>query len=213
MATDPAHDITAHPLYVIGISGGVGAGKSTLVEALKRHLANSTVLHFDLYERMTEASMDRLSEWMEAGSDPQSVSAPGLAEELGRLKMSGPPGSQARNEYLLFETPLGRRHTQSGQHIDLLVWLETPLDIALARKLRQLVTDRSLETTRAAGPAGWLVGYLDNYLSFVARLMRIQAASVAAQADLVLDGELPVGRLVQLVDQWLKARAATPGRT
>jgi hypothetical protein len=65
-----------------------------------------------------------------------------------------------------------------------------PLEVALARKVRELVggflgqrrPEQHLEFL------AWLQQYLENYLTTVRDVLRIQQERVAARADIVLDG-------------------------
>jgi uridine kinase len=119
--------------------------------------------------------------------------------------VSGAP--MAAGRYILFETQFGRRHAASGRNIDFLVWLDVPLDIALARKIRQFT--QSLGAARPdeiASFVPWLGEYLQNYMSFVGDLLRIQTETVAGKADLVVDGRLDPEVLAAQVTQEIRAR-------
>jgi uridine kinase len=135
---------------------------------------------------------------MRQGADPGQIVVPGLAEDLEALKRGEPvtdPVTRARIEasrFILFETQFGRWHPASGGPIDFLIWLDTPLDIALARKVRQFAGRQAGTRNRADASefVAWLHTYLDNYLSVVADLLRLQRETVASGADLVIDGTL-----------------------
>jgi energy-coupling factor transporter ATP-binding protein EcfA2 len=180
---------------VIAIAGPVGAGKSTLVRGLAGAMDDTTVIHFDHYERMTEQPIEEVRRWMEAGADLNRMPVPGLADALGALKEGHPvrdPLSGARVPAagrILFETQFGRQHADTGRHIDFLIWIETPLDLALARKVRQFasgIDPRNAGEVAGFGP--WLEGYLDNYVNVVGSLLRMQRDTVGADADCVVDG-------------------------
>ncbi len=188
---------------VIAIAGAVGAGKSTLVRALAGRLADSTVIQFDHYERMTEQPIAEVRRWIREGADIDKLPVPGLGEALQALKLGravADPMTRAEirpAKYILFETQFGRRHAATGRHVDFLAWIDTPLDIALARKVRQFA--REFDPRDPAGFAPWLSGYLDNYVEVVGGLLRMQRDIVAAGADLVVDGNAdPVGQASEL---------------
>jgi uridine kinase len=193
---------------VIAVAGPVGAGKSTLASALAERLGDACLVRFDDYEQATRRPVDEVAQWMRTGADVDRIDIPLLGEHLAELKAgraitapsTGRTVEPRRN--IVFETQFGRRHAASGRHIDFLIWLDTPLDIALARKLRQLVAsvDRGRDG-EAAGFANWLETYLGNYVEVVGALLRMQRDVVAAGADLVLDG--------QLMPQALAERAAS----
>lgn len=194
---------------VIAIAGPVGGGKSTLVRGLAGHLEDASAVYFDHYERITEQPIEAIGEWMREGADLDRIVVPGLGEDLQSLKegrtvadpLTREPVSARR--FILFETQFGRRHTASGQHVDFLVWLDIPLDIALARKVRQFAGEAAA-THEGANPGrfvAWLQTYLDNYVAVVGGLLRLQRDTVATDADLVLDGTLAPEVLRQQAEQ------------
>ncbi|MEO8202769.1 MAG: uridine kinase [Betaproteobacteria bacterium] len=200
-------------VQVVGIAGPVGAGKSTLVRALAAALGDTTTLQFDHFERMTERPIEEVMRWMRDGADLDQVPVPGLADALEALKAgraATDPLTRAQLQpaaCVLFETQFGRRHTASGREIDFLVWIDVPLDVALARKVRQLLrvaTAGDAQGARAFLP--WLEGYLDNYLGVVGELLRVQRETVAAGADLIVDGQAAPQEMALRVAQALVAR-------
>jgi uridine kinase len=76
----------ARASYVIAIAGPVGAGKTTLAQAVAHELSDATILQFDHYERVTEQSIEQVRDWMEGGADLDAIAIPGLAEALQALK-------------------------------------------------------------------------------------------------------------------------------
>jgi uridine kinase len=178
---------------VVGVAGPAGAGKTTLVNALAAALPQATPIYIDRYQRITEQPLRDIVRWAERGADFDALDIPRLADDLARLK-AGPA------KYVLFETHFGRAHRASGRHIDFLVWLDTPLDVALARNvmdelapLLPLAESGSLREG-IAGVQRNLARYLDD----VRRLRVLQRERVAAGADLVLDG---MAQLDVMVDE------------
>ncbi|MDP3512816.1 MAG: hypothetical protein Q8S20_08700 [Sulfuritalea sp.] len=199
--------------YVIAIAGPVGAGKTTLAQAVARALTDAAILQFDHYERITEQSIEQVRDWMQGGADLDAIAIPGLAEALQALKagravtdpMTG--ATIPSRKYILFETQFGRRHAATGRYIDLMIWVDTPLDVALARKVRQFAAALEGSDPAAARSFGtWLHGYLGNYLDVVAGLLRIQKESVGAGADVVVDGGREVSALQQEVADLVRER-------
>ena len=198
-------------LPVVAIASGVGGGKSTLARELARALGEAHVLDFDDFEPFTARPLAETCAWMRDGADPARLRVPGLEDALRALKA----GQAARNPataaelrargHVIFEAPFGRWHPDSGRHIDLLVWIDTPLDIALARKLRQL-------SSAFPGPEAafrpWLREYLAAYLEGVEALLRLQHEKVRPGADLVLDGRADPGALARQVARRLAADGA-----
>lgn len=172
---------------VVGVAGAPGSGKSTLVAGLARSLPGAAALHMDDYENMTRLPIEAVASWYRDGADIDTFAFPGLEAELRRLKDAG--------GIVLFETQFGRAHRATGRHIDLLVWVDTPLDVALARSVRAILA-REVREADAAARLRWLQGYVENYLGTVRELLEMQKARVAADADLVIDGRTPAAEMV-----------------
>jgi hypothetical protein len=95
-------------------------------------------------------------------------------------------------QFLFFETHFGRAHKDTGRYIDLMLWLDTPPDVALARNLLALLEPMapggSIQPT--AERIGATRRYLSSYLSDVRRLAAFQRDRLLPEADRVLDGNL-----------------------
>ncbi len=178
--------------YVVAIAGPPGAGKSTLAHALAQTLGDAGVLEFDCYERATARSLEDLAQWLREGADFNALAAPGLREDLEQLKTSASP------KYLLFEMPLGREHTPTAHLIDLLIWIDLPLDVALARKLRQILHSPQ------GNALPWLHGYLEGYLTVVREVLVVQHDRVRPGADLFVDGSGDFQQTAAIIQQRLR---------
>ena len=187
---------------VIAVAAPVGGGKSTLVRGLAGRLPAASAIFLDKYERFTQQPVEQMRRWLRDGANPDMLAIPGLAEDLAALKSGLPVADPLTGStitpgrYLVLETQFGRRHAATGRHIDFLVWIDTPLDIALARKLRQVAAGID---GRDAAFVPWLRGYLESYLDLVGESLRVQRDTVRAQADLIVDGmQLPDAVLAQV---------------
>lgn len=173
--------------YVVAVSGPTGSGKSSLVQGLAHELGDACVLYMDDYERMTREPPEQVRRWAERGANFDELDIPLLAEHLARLKAGEAVRGIVPSRYIVFETQFGRGHRPTGALIDLLVWIDVPLEIALARKVKSFAA----QAQRDAQPRerlAWLEGYLANYLALVRELLLLQAERVRPHADLVLDG-------------------------
>lgn len=189
--------------HVIAIAGPPGSGKSTLAHALAQMLGSAGILEFDRYEQATARSPQDLGRWLREGADFNALAALGLRSDLERLK-----GEPSARRYLLFEMPLGREHAETAPLIDFLIWIDLPLDVALARKLREL-TDRALHSPAPdehGRALAWLNGYLDSYLAVVREVLVVQHNRVRPGADLIVDGLADFPSLVEQTAQFLQQR-------
>jgi uridine kinase len=189
--------------YVVAVAGPTGGGKTSLVQGLVGQLRDACAIHMDDYERMTREPIADVARWAERGADFDELAVPLLGEHLRRLKggeaVVQPGGSTvAPRKYIVLETQFGRAHRATGPLIDLLVWIDVPLEVALARKLKAFSAEALRdEAAGARARLEWLDGYLASYLSLVRRLLVIQAARVRPQADVIVDGSAEAGTLVR----------------
>jgi uridine kinase len=182
---------------IVAVAGPIGAGKTTLVHALAQALDGASTVHFDHYEIATRKSPAELARWLAAGADFSELRAPGLRAALQALKrgesvvdpVTGKtifPGKR-----LILEMPLGRTHAETSDLIDLVIWLDTPLDVALARKLQAFIALALAEKNEDPVEfLRWLDAYLGQYLEQVRDILKIQEHKVAASADIALNGML-----------------------
>ena len=176
-------------VHVIAIAGPPGSGKTALMAALARLIGDTAVLFLDGFETPdTHLSAAELERWLAAGARYDDFIIPGLVEALtaikaGRAAVEPASGRQVDPAPLvLFEMPFGRAYGPTAGQIDFLVWLDTPLDVALARNVLAFERDPSER------PRAWLAGYLTEYLAVTRAVLAAQRQVVVPGADLVLDG-------------------------
>jgi hypothetical protein len=115
--------------FVAGLSGVPGSGKTTLMRLLLRHYPEAQAVYYDRFHPgMTET---QIRDWFGRAGDPNEFALSDLIGELTRQTQIQ-PGHQPR-PLVLFETAFGRAHRATGAFIDFLIWIDTPLDIALSR--------------------------------------------------------------------------------
>jgi uridine kinase len=182
--------------YVIGICGPAGGGKSSLVRALQYEMPEASAVYIDDYQRITSQPMSKITQWRKRGADLNEFTVPLVADHLLRLK-SGEPVVDPLTlreikpaKHIFFETHFGRAHSETGQHIDYLVWIDVPADIALARNVRDLLQPMLPGGTLSPDQQrlGALDAYLVNYSKEIRQLRTLQAEQVSPGADNIVDG-------------------------
>jgi uridine kinase len=189
--------------HVIAVASIIGGGKTSFVKAIAERLKDATTIHYDHYERATEESVDNLIQWMRNGADFNDFVIPKLPEDLEKLKLGESvidPLTDIEirsNKYIIFEMPLGKEHRLTEAYIDLLIWIEIPFDIALARKIKEFADGFLTEHVNYKGCITWLNRYLDNYLGIVRDVLQIQKEKVSVNADIIIDGQGDIETMVQ----------------
>jgi len=195
--------------YVVAVAAPIGGGKTSLVEAIANKLKDATTIHYDHYEKATQEPVHNLVQWMKNGANFNYFIAPKLSNDLNKLKRGESvidPLTKmevASRKYIIFEMPLGKEHEDTKGYIDLLIWIEIPLDIALARKVKEF-TGMFLTKHKQEGYKDcvvWLNKYIDNYLNVVRDVLQIQKKKVRANADIIIDGQLDFETMVQNATQ------------
>ena len=151
---------------ILSISGVPGAGKSTVAHLLA-HQIGATVVAWDDFETMTHRDPDQIAEWIARGAPFDEIEAPGLVDRLQRTEGT-----------VIFDGLLGPAWTPVAPLISHAIWLDCPLDIALSRKVAQML--------REVGP-DWVVGYLNEYSHIVAPALRIQMTKVPGLCSFKID--------------------------
>ena len=191
--------------YVIAVAAPIGGGKTSLVNAIADGLQDAAIVRFDHYETLTEQPVDHLIQWMEHGANANDFRFPGLRRDLEKLKRGESVVDPMTNEivpskkYIIFEMPIGKEHKETAECVDLLLWVEIPLDMALARKLREF-TDAFLkryDQVKQKDFVIWLDAYLENYLKAVGNVLRIQKERVSVKADIIVDGTRDLETMTQ----------------
>lgn len=158
---------------IISIAAVSGGGKTTVTNCLNEILPNSKPFYFDDYNF---EGPDDIVDWVERGADCNEWKLEPLIFDINAILLSQDV------EYILLDYPFSRLHNEL-KHIDLTVFIDTPLDIAMARRIIRDYKDTESEH---------IVSDLNHYLSRGRRAYQNMLNTVKPNSDLILDGTLPV---------------------
>lgn len=169
-------------MKIISIAAVTAGGKTTVVNKLKEKLDNVCTLYFDDYT--FEGEVDDFYQWVLDGADYNVWNLTPLEEDIIKIKDSG------KYEYLILDYPFAYCNEQIKKYIDKAIFIDTPLDIALARRILRDMSKASGDEIRID---------LEFYMKY-ARIAFVQMQKdVLPSSDYVVDGTLSVDELVEKI--------------
>jgi len=175
----------------IAISAFSGGGKTALTRALLPLLPDARALHFDDIPGYLLPDNLSYCEWSEAGADYSLWNLTALEDGLRGLRAEKPA-------FILIDYPFGRAHPVIAPYLDYALWIDTPLDMALARGILRDYLRRDPTRRAIENPMAQLEQSLDFYLARHRQTSLVHEATVRPACDFVLDGSLPVEQLAVL---------------
>lgn len=160
-------------MKTIAVAAVTAGGKTTLINALKERLPGVRSLHFDDYT--FEGEVEDFHRWVLDGADYNVWNLAPLEKDILHLRESGECG------ILLLDYPFAYLNDRIAHFIDRAVFIDTPLDIAVARRVLRDMKNASADEIRAD---------MAHYLSH-ARIAYLQMLrDVLPSSDDVIDGAL-----------------------
>ena len=176
--------------FVICLSAMSGGGKTTLTNCLKEHLPRALSLHFDDYKYPREP--EDVGAWARSGCPPEAWDLTPLEEDIKKALSCG------QHDYVLLDCFFGRNPEYPiARYIDLAIWIDSPADIALARRILRDFQQASAQD---------ILSELERYLSF-SRPCFIQRTDDRKNYDLTVDGSLSPEEIARLLIPQILARA------
>ena len=126
----------------------------------------------------TNVYPDDYYEWSQRGADIAEFDCPGMRAAVDEQISTG------MAKQIILDYPLGRRHTRFVDIIDLAVFIDTPLDVAMARRI---LRDFPAEAEDASDSLRRIRSDLTHYLA-KARYPYLDTYSDRDASDLILDG-------------------------
>jgi uridine kinase len=189
---------------VVCICGTLAAGKTTLIRSLSQKFDGAALLLFDEYEQFGQWPED-FGQWIAGGCDPSKVANPRLRADLQSLR-SGCAICHPIDEHvidpspiILLEDPFGRTRPDNADLIDLVIFVDLPWDLSVARMTQRALGLDTLPSEGALRDVSKddLIARIElarTWLSaYVARREMYTTLSepVRATADAILDATQP----------------------
>ena len=158
-------------MKIIAIAAVTAGGKTTIVNEIKHQMQNVKALHFDDYSFEGEA--DDFYAWVRQGANYNVWDLSPLIKDICEMEK----GSEC--DYLLLDYPFAYCHEELSRYIDCAIFIDTPLDIAMARRILRDMKEATGDEIRKD---------IEMYLKY-ARIAYVQMLKdVLPSSDYVIDG-------------------------
>lgn len=158
-------------MKIIAIGAVTADGKTTLVNAIKDKLTRTASLHFDDYS--FDGEVNDFYKWVSDGANYNVWDLSPLKADIEKIINSD------RYDYLLLDYPFAYQNKMIKDYLDCCIFIDTPLDIALARKVLRDMKESSADDIRYE---------MDVYLKY-ARIAYVQMLQdILPISDYVIDG-------------------------
>ncbi len=127
-------------MKIIVIGAVTAGGKTTVVNAMKDRLPRTASLHFDDYS--FEGEVEDFSKWVSEGADVHVWNLSPLKADIERIIRSG------EYDYLLLDYPFAYQHQMIKDYLDCCIFIDTPFDIAIARRVLRDMKEATADEIR-----------------------------------------------------------------
>lgn len=180
--------VTTKKPFIISISGNSGSGKTTITRELCNQLNNAKALYFDDYEY--DKQPDNICTWVENGSDPNEWDLSLLINNIKNIIRS------ENADYIILDYPFGRQNYPVKDFIDMTVFIQTPLDISLARRIIRDYNEATVDE---------IMNDLTYYLTKSRRCFMEHTENMKS-SDVLVDGSLTVDEIINRIMNEIQQR-------
>ena len=171
-------------MKIIAIGAVTAGGKTTVVNAVKERIPGTASLHFDDYS--FDGEVEDFSRWLSEGADVHVWDLSPLKADIDRLIQSG------KYDRLLLDYPFAYEHRMIKDYIDCCIFIDTPLDIALARRILRDNVQSSADEIRVE---------MDTYLKYARKAYILMQEEQVASADHIIDGAKSLDEIINEVTE------------
>ena len=159
-------------MKIIAIGAVTAGGKTTVVNAIKDRLPRTASLHFDDYS--FEGEVEDFSKWVSEGADVHVWDLSPLKTDIDEIVRSGV------YDCLLLDYPFAYQHQMIKPYLDCCIFIDTPLDIAMARRVLRDMKEATADEIRSE---------MDTYLNGARIAYTEMVKAHMSTSDYMIDGE------------------------
>ncbi len=194
--------------YIIAISAISGGGKTTLVNACADFFKAEKLFFDDFFTK--EYYPQDMRKWLDTGADLNLWTCPPLVEAIRKTKKKG-------NKSVTFlEEPTGKCRQEVAALIDYLIVIDTPPEIALARRINRDIQniphDKLADFPKDdlvkgfSELIGFYKGYFRDYETSGREMYTNIQRQVLEEADLILSWQDSVDRQLKKIQTFLESK-------
>lgn len=170
--------------FVIAIAAVSGGGKTAVTIQLKKELPHSKAFYFDAYDF---SGPESIAEWVERGARYVEWDLTPLLNDIREHLYKG-------LEFIVLDYPFAYQHSDVGNYIDFVVFIDTPLDIALGRRM---IRDYSSSDTKQ------ILSDIEFYMKHGRNGYLNMLERIKPDADVVIDGTLTLEEIVNEIMSYM----------
>jgi uridine kinase len=160
-------------LLVIAIAAVSGGGKTSIIKDLNNMLENLKALFFDDYEL---DGPDDICDWVERSGDCNEWNLKPMINDLTLLR------GDNSVKFILMDYPFAYLNEEMKRYLDFTIFIDTPLDIAMARRILRDFKSTTVELIQKD---------IKHYLDLGRNAYVYMLNTIKPNSDYVIDGLLP----------------------
>lgn len=169
-------------MTIISVASVSGGGKTTIIKELNKKINNSRAIYFDDYN--FEGEIDDFNQWVINGANYNVWNLQPLKDDI--LKLIG----EDEVKYILLDYPFAYKNDLIKPFVDCAIFIDTPLDIAMARRvLRDMHNSTGYEIREE----------MIFYLKYSRIAYEEMLNTILPNSDYVIDGSIGADEIVKKI--------------
>jgi len=169
-------------IVIIAVAGVTAGGKTTTINELKKKMKGAKSLHFDDYD--FEGEVDDFHQWVMDGADYNVWNLEPLKKDILKLTKDN------EAQYILLDYPFAYKNDLIKPFIDCTIFIDTPLDIAMARRVLRDMHNATGDEIRED---------MSFYLKYARIAYEEMLNSILPNSDYVIDGSMQLDEIVKQI--------------